>query len=167
MTGSPVLRRLLDTGMQYTEMSQKNAEKLVSDFVKAGQVRRKDAEKTVKQLVERGRTTTEHVVSLIQSEVSKQLGKFAQRLDDVEARVEDVASNFGLGSKSAKKAPAAVVRPAAAPAKKTPAKKAAAKKAGLKRAPVKKATAKKAAGPSGVAKVAVKKAPAKKAPAKK
>ena len=158
MTGSPVLKRLLDTGMQYTEMSQKNAEKLVSDFVKAGQVRRKDAEKTVKQLVERGRTTTEHVVSLIQSEVSKQLGKFAQRLDDVEARVEDVASNFGLGSKSAaKKAPAAVVRPAAPPAKKAPAKK----------APAKKATVKKAAGPSGVAKVAVKKAPAKKAPAKK
>ena len=150
MTGSPVLKRWLDTGMQYTEMSQKNAEKLVSDFVKAGQVRRKDAEKTIKQLVERGRTTTEHVVSLIQSEVSKQLGKFAKRLDDVEARVEDVAGNFGLGSKTpAKKAPA-------------PAKKAAAKKA-----PAKKAPAKKAAGPSGVAKVAVKKASAKKAPAKK
>ncbi len=158
MTGSPVLKRLLDTGMQYTEMSQKNAEKLVSDFVRAGQVRRKDAEKTVKQLVERGRTTTEHVVSLIQSEVSKQLGKFAQRLDDVEARVEDVASNFGLGSRSAaKKAPGAVVTPA----KKAPVKKAAAKKAAAKKA------AKKAAGPSGVAKVAVKKAPAKKAPAKK
>jgi hypothetical protein len=131
--------------------------------VKAGQVRRKDAEKTVKQLVERGRTTTEHVISLIQSEVSKQLGKFAQRLDDVEARVEDVASNFGLGSKSAaKKAPAAVVKPAAAPAKKAPAKKAPAKKTTAK-----KAAAKKAAGPSGVAKVAVKKASAKKAPAKK
>ena len=153
MTGSPVLKRWLDTGMQYTEMSQKNAEKLVSDFVKAGQVRRKDAEKAVKQLVERGRTTTEHVVSLIQSEVTKQLGKFAQRLDDVEARVEDVAGSFGYGSKTAaKKAPAAAVKSAAAPVK-----KAAAKKAG----------AKKAAGPSGVAKVAVKKAPAKKAPAKK
>src|SRR6185295_4332557 len=155
MTGSPVLKRWLDTGMQYTEMSQKNAEKLVSDFVKAGQVRRKDAEKTVKQLVERGRTTTEHVVSLIQSEVNKQLGKFAKRLDDVEARVEDVAGTFGLGSKTpAKKAPA--------PAKKAAAKKAPAKKAAIKRAP-----AKKAAGPSGVAKVAVKKASAKKAPAKK
>ena len=128
MTGSPVLKRLLDTGMQYTEMSQKNAEKLVSDFVKAGQVRRKDAEKTVKQLVERGRTTTEHVVSLIQSEVSKQLGKFAKRLDEVEARVEDVAGTFGLGSKTpAKKAtgPSGVARVAVkkAPAKKAPAKK--------------------------------------------
>ena len=129
MTGSPVLKRWLDTGMQYTEMSQKNAEKLVSDFVRAGQVRRKDAEKTVKQLVERGRTTTEHVVSLIQSEVSKQLGRFAKRLDDVEARVEDVAGNFGLGSKT--------------PAKKAPAKKAAGP-SGVAKVAVKKASAKKA-----------------------
>ena len=65
MTGSPVLKRLLDTGMQYTEMSQKNAEKIVSEFVKAGQVRRKDAEKVVQRLVERGRSTTEHVVGSI------------------------------------------------------------------------------------------------------
>ena len=135
MTGSPLLKRLMDTGAQFTEMSQKNAEKLVAEFVKAGQVRRKDAEKTVQQLVERGRATTEHVISLIQSEVSKQLGRFAQRLDDVEARVEDVAGNFGIASKvSAKKA-----------------------------APAKKAAAKPAAGPSGVAKVVTRKAPAKKA----
>ena len=155
MTGSPVLKRWLDTGMQYTEMSQKSAEKLVSDFVRAGQVRRKDAEKTVKHLVERGRTTTEHVVSLIQSEVSKQLGKFAKRLDDVEARIEDVAGNLGLGSKT--------------PAKKAtpPIKKAAATKASSKKAAIKRSPAKKAAGPSGVAKVAVKKTSAKKAPAKK
>ncbi|MEP7114743.1 MAG: hypothetical protein ABI862_15860, partial [Ilumatobacteraceae bacterium] len=139
MTGSPVLKRLLDTGAQFTEMSQKNAEKLVGEFVKAGQLRRKDAEKTVQQLVERGRSTTEHVISLIQAEVSKQLGRFAQRLDDVEARVEDVAGNFGLASNaSAKKA---------APT--------------AKKAPVK------AAGPSGVPKVVVRKAPAKKVAAKK
>ena len=77
------------------------------------------------------------MVSVIQAEVSKQLGKFAERLDDVEARVEDVAGNLGLASKA-------------------PAKKAVAKKA----------PAKKAAGPSE-AKVAAKKAPAKKAAAKK
>ena len=118
----------------------------------------------MKQLVERGRTTTEHVVSLIQSEVSKQLGKFAQRLDDVEARVEDVASNFGLGSKSAaKKAPAAVVRPAAAPAR---------KKAAKKKAPAKKAAIEEGTGEEGCRSVRRRQggrqeAPAKKAPAKK
>ena len=46
MTDSPILKRLLDSGTQFGEMSQKNAEKLVNDFVKAGQLRRKDAAKT-------------------------------------------------------------------------------------------------------------------------
>ncbi|MEP7048088.1 MAG: hypothetical protein ABI949_15460, partial [Ilumatobacteraceae bacterium] len=134
MTGSPVLKRLLDTGMQYTEMSQKNAEKLVSDFVKAGQVRRKDAEKTVQRLVERGRSTTEHLVGVVQSEVAKQLGRFAQRLDDVEARVEDVASGLGLRSKApAHSAPVKAASAATAAAKKAPAKKAPAKKAPAKK----------------------------------
>ena len=163
MTGSPVLKRLLDAGMQFTEMSQKNAEKLVSDFVKAGQLRRKDAEKTVQRLVERGRATTEHVVCLIQAEVAKQLGKFAERLDDIEARVEDVASNVGLGSKAS--AAKAAAQQATGPSgvarvvtRKAPAKKAAVKKA-AKKAPAKKAPAKK--------KTAAKKASVKKAPAKK
>ena len=48
MTDSPLLKRLLDAGAQFGEMSQKNAEKLVNDFVKAGQLRRKDAEKTLR-----------------------------------------------------------------------------------------------------------------------
>ena len=162
MTASPVLKRLLDTGMQYSEMSQKNAEKLVSDFVKAGQLRRKDAEKTVQRLVELGRSTTEHVVSLIQAEVTKQLGKFAQRLDDIESRVEDVAGNMGLGSKPS--ATEFAVKQATGPSgvakvvtRKAPAKKAAVKKA-TKKASAKKAPAKKTA----VKKAVVKKAPAKK-----
>jgi polyhydroxyalkanoate synthesis regulator phasin len=149
MTGSPLLKRLLDTGMHFTEMSQKNAEKVVAEFVKAGQVRRKDADKAVQNLVERGRATTEHVVGLIQAEVSKQLGKFARRLDDVESRVEDVAGNMGLAAKKAAAGPSGVAKVAA---KKAPAKKAAAKKAPAKKAAAKKAPAKKAA---------VKKAPAK------
>jgi diacylglycerol O-acyltransferase / wax synthase len=147
MTGPPILKRLLDTGAQFTEVSQKNAEKIVAEFVKAGDMRRKDAEKTVQQLVERGRATTEHVIGLIQSEVSKQLGRFAQRLDDVETRVEEVAGNLGFASKPARKSagPSGVAKVATkkAPAKKAPAKKAAAKKAPAKKAAAKKAPAKK------------------------
>jgi polyhydroxyalkanoate synthesis regulator phasin len=153
MTGSPLLKRLLDTGAQFTEMSQKNAEKVVAEFVKAGEMRRKDAEKTVQHLVERGRATTEHVIGLIQAEVSKQLGRFAQRLDDVESRVEEVAGNLGLASKAAaKKAPAAKKAAGPSGVAKVAARKAPAKKAAAKKAPAKK--------------VAAKKAPAKKAPAK-
>src|SRR3954447_11058537 len=99
MTGQNVLKRILDTGGTYADMSQKNAEKLVAEFVKAGQVRRKDAEKMVQRLVERGRERTEYLINVIRAEVTKQLGVFAGQLDDIEARVEEMAANLGLGSR--------------------------------------------------------------------
>jgi len=166
MTGPTVLKRLVDTGASYAEMSQKNAEKLVSDFVKAGQVRRKDAEKMVQRLVERGREQTQYLIGVIKTEVTKQLGVFAGRLDDIETQLEEIAGNLGLASMVPTKR-AAPVKKAAGPSgvakvttRKAPArKKAAAKKAAVKKAPAKKAAAKKAP--------AKKKAAAKKAPTKR
>ena len=155
MSGTSLLKRMLDAGMQFTEMSQEQAEKLVKEFVKAGQARRKDSSELVQQLVDRGRTATEQWVSAAQSEIGKQLNRFAGRLDEVESRVEELAARIGLTS-PVKKAPVKEAAPAAAaPAKEAPAKKA----APTKKAPAKKAPAKKAAP--------TKKAPAKKAPAKK
>src|SRR4029079_2777718 len=90
MTGPTVLKRLVDTGASYAEMSQKNAEKLVSDFVKAGQARRKDAEKMVQRLGERGREQTQYLIGVVKAEVTKQLGVFAGRLDDIETPVEEI-----------------------------------------------------------------------------
>ena len=156
MTSHNVLKRLLDAGMQFTEMSQEQAERIVKELVKNGQARRKDSEKMVEELMSRGREAGGSAVASLQSEISKQLGRFAGRLDDIEARVEEIAKKLGIAG-TAGDAPAAAPAPAAAkkaPAKKAPAKKAAAKKAPAKKAPAKKAPAKKAAA---------KKAPAKKA----
>jgi len=163
MTGPTVLKRLLDTGTNYAETSQKNAEKLVSDFVKAGQVRRKDAEKMVRHLVERGREQTQYLVGVVKAEVTKQLGAFAGQLDDIEARVEEMASSLGLSTRGpAKKASAPATKQAAGPSgvakvttRKAPARK---KAAAVKKAPAKKKAAAK--------KSTAKKASAKKAPAK-
>jgi polyhydroxyalkanoate synthesis regulator phasin len=169
MPSNPVLKRFLDAGVQFTEMSQQTAEKLVSELVNAGQLRRKDAAETVQTLVDRGRASTEQLVTMIQSEVGKQLVRIADRIDDLEDMIEDLGEELGLRAKEAKEAaPAAPSAPAKkapaekapakkAPAKKAPAKKAPAKKAPAKKAPAKKAPAKKAAGSSGVAKVATKK----------
>src|SRR4051795_11634448 len=152
MTGPNVLKRILDTGGTYADMSQKNAEKLVAEFVKAGQVRRKDAEKMVQRLVERGRERTEYLINVIRAEVTKQLGVFAGQLDDIEARVEEMAANLGLGSRMpAKRSTTTTTTTTTTPA------------------------ARQAAGPSGVAKVTTRKAPTRKkaavkkkaAPAKK
>ncbi len=129
MSGNALLKRLLDAGMNFTEMSQEQAEKVVKEFVKGGQARRKDTEKLVHEMVGRGRSATESLVSTVQAEITKQLGKFASRLDDVEGRVEDLAHKVGLTSK------AAPVKKAAAAKKAAPVKKAAAaKKAAVKKA---------------------------------
>ena len=145
-----MIKRLLESGAQVTEMSQAKAEQLVKDLTKSGGMRRKDAERAVNELVSRGRDTTDQVVAAVQRELSKQLGRLADRIDDIEDVLEDIAEKMGVaGTKGAEKK---------APAKKAPAKKAPAKKAPAKKAPAKKAPAKKAPA---------KKAPAKKAPAKK
>jgi len=158
-----VVRRLIESGMHFTEESQAKAEKLVKELVKSGEVRRKDAEQTLQALAARGKQTTEQILSVVQAEVAKQMSRFTDRIDVVEDRLEDFAEQLGIkakkSAKSAAKAAATTTTTATAPAKKAPAKKAAAKKAPAKKAAAKKAPAKKAAAP--------KKAPAKKAAAKK
>ena len=112
MPGNPLLKRLLDAGMQFTEMSQEQAEKLVKEFVKTGQTRRKDSEQMVQQLVDRGRNATEQIVSTVQAELSKQLGRVAGRLDDIEDRLEDLAQRVGLSAKKAAPATKAAAKKA-------------------------------------------------------
>ena len=148
MASNNLIKRLLDTGVMFTGMTQEQAEKIVKELVKAGQARRKDSAAMIEQLISRSRDAGGAAVASLQAELSKQLGRIAARLDGVEQRVEELAQKVGLMSK-----PAPAPAPAA-PAKKAPAKKAAAKKAPAKKAAAKKAPAKKAAA---------KKAPAKKA----
>lgn len=151
MSANSLIKRLLDAGMQFTAMSQEQAEKIVKDLVKTGHAKRKDSQAMVDELVARGREAGGAALAQVQSELTKQLGRFAGRLDELERRVEEVAQKVGLASKPE---PTPAPAPATAAAKKAPAKKAAA----ATKAPAKKAAA--SARPA-------KKAPAKKAPAKK
>jgi polyhydroxyalkanoate synthesis regulator phasin len=165
MASHHTIKRLLDAGMHFTEMTQEQAERIVKELVKNGEARRKDSEKLVEELVSRGREAGGAAVATAQQELTKQLGKFASRLDEIEAMIEELAKKLGIVN--AKPAPAASSA-TAAPATKAPAKKAPAKKAPAKKAPAKKAAAKKAPAKKAAAKKApAKKAAAKKAPAKK
>ena len=146
MTNAPLLKRMLDAGLQFTGTSQEQAERMVKEFVKAGQARRKDSEELVRLLVERGRAASEQVVATVQAELNRQMGRFASRLDHLEVRVEEIASKLGLpGRPVAKKAAPKKAAPKKAGAKKAAPKKAAAKKAAPNAAAAKKAGAKKSA----------------------
>jgi len=171
MTSNDLIKRLIDAGLSFTQMSQAKAEEIAKDLQEAGQLRVDEAQATVQELVNRGRENTENLMRLVQREVTKQLESMGVDLSDLEARVEDLAARVGIrtpGAANVTKAWPSKSRPATstaktttakrAPAKKTTAKKSAAKKTTAKRAPAKKTAAKK---------TTAKRAPAKKTTAKK
>jgi polyhydroxyalkanoate synthesis regulator phasin len=133
------LQKLVETGAQFTEVSRKQAEAAVKSLVKAGAVRRSDAEDLAQRLVDRGRNTTTQLGQLVQQEVTKQLGRLASRVDDVEQQVEGLVTRVtGRGA----------AKPKASGSKKSSPKKASAsrKKSSSKKTSVsKKAPAKKQA----------------------
>ena len=152
MAQGDILKRYLDAGLAFTQMTRERAEAIVQDLVKNGEIRRKEAEKNIEELVERSRKNTEDLLGIIRREVAEQLKNLG---------LEDLAKRAGLGGSgeasatsvgaTASETPNAAddVRPAptaAATTIKAAAKKAAAKKAApAKTSGAKKAAAKKAA----------------------
>jgi polyhydroxyalkanoate synthesis regulator phasin len=153
MAQNDTLKRYLDAGVAFTQLTRERAEAIVQDLVKNGEVQRKQAEQAIEQLVERSRKNTDDLVSIIRREVAAQLKNLG---------LEDLAKRAGLST--AKPAPkdkpkpvsgatqtSAPVVPSPGAAKKAaaPAKKAGKKAGGAKKAgPAKKAAAKKSAPPA-------------------
>ena len=153
MATNDTLKRLIDAGMSFTQMSQSRAESIVNDLVKQGEVRKKEAQKSIDSLVQRGKESSERLIALIQHEVGLQVGKVSSQVEALEHRIEDLAKMVGLGAAADKvidvaesaadtvsapvKAAGAKVSAAvskASPVKKTAAKKSAPVKAGAKKA---------------------------------
>jgi hypothetical protein len=161
MANSNFLKRLIDAGVTFGEVSQAKADEIVK-MLKDNGVKRKDAEATVTALAEQAKTQTEKFVARVKSEMADQIVVLADRIDDLEDKLEGFADKASSRLK-AKPAPAAAAQPVAAPVKAAAKKKAPAKKAAAKKAPAKKAPAKKAPTKKAPAKkAAVKKTPAKK-----
>src|SRR3954466_14181117 len=111
-----VLKRYLDAGMAFTQMTRSRAEAIVKDLVKAGELQQKQAQKQVDDLMERSRKNTEQLLDLIRNEITSQLSAMGLATKDDIARWESK-----IGAAAAAPAAASV---APAPAQKAPAKKA-------------------------------------------
>ena len=138
MAQSDNLKRYLDAGMAFTQMTRERAEAIVQEFVDAGEIRRKEAQKRIEELLERSQKNTEELLNLVRREVAEQIRNLG---------LEDLAKRVGVDvpAAPASKSPAATpsTPKAAAPAKKVAAKKAStAKKPAAKKSPAKKATTK-------------------------
>ncbi len=142
MAQNPLIKRYLDAGMAFTQMTQARAEAIVSELVKAGEVQAQKTEELVTQLVERSRQNTERFLEQVRTEVRSQIAALGLATQDDIARLES-----RLDAASGTKAPAK--KPAK---KRTAAKKPATKKAAPKKASPKKAVAKKRATKTRAAK---------------
>jgi polyhydroxyalkanoate synthesis regulator phasin len=171
-----VLKRYLEAGQSFMDMTQSRAEELVRDLIKAGEVQADQARELVTELVERSRRNSEKMLEAVRTEVRDQITSLglvsASDLDRLEERLSGLVSQVtGSAKAAADRVSEPAKRAASATAKKVPAKKAPAKKAATKRAPAKKAAAKKAGTAKRAATSTAKKSPAKvaakKAPAKK
>jgi polyhydroxyalkanoate synthesis regulator phasin len=147
MPQSPDWKRVLETGIQFTELRRSQAHRLASDLVAQGQLARDQLGAAVDELIEMSRSRSEELRKVVSSEVQRQLGALGLATQNDLAALERRLTGAAKSTTSAPKK-----SPKTAPAKKAPAKKAPAKKA-----PAKKTQAAK------VSKSATRSAPAKKA----
>jgi polyhydroxyalkanoate synthesis regulator phasin len=132
MAQSDLLKRYLDAGLAFTQMTQQRAEAIVKDLVKAGEVQAEQATARRNELVERSKQNTERLVETVRREVRDQIRSLGLATQsDIDALRREIAS-LKASSKSATST--SVPSKAAAPAKKVTAKKATAKKPTSKKA---------------------------------
>jgi polyhydroxyalkanoate synthesis regulator phasin len=134
MAQNDLLKRYLDAGIAFTQLTQQKAEEIVRDLVRSGEVNTGDARKRVEELLDRSKQNSEGIVALVRAEVQNQVSKLGlvpkAELDAVKRELADLKA----------RQPKTVVQAPAAAAKKAPvAKKAAVKKAATKSAATKRA----------------------------
>ena len=168
MAQNDLLKRFLEAGVQFTQMTQQRAEEIVRDLVKAGEVQAEQAQGVVSELVDRSRKNTEQLVDRVRGEVRNQIAMLDLVTKDVVARLEQQLDAHplpaarpgpppggqegageegpgrqeGTGQEGTGQEGSSQAAPAkkATAAAKAPAKQAPAKKAPAKKAPAKKAT---------------------------
>jgi polyhydroxyalkanoate synthesis regulator phasin len=73
MAQTDLLKRYLDAGLAFTQLTQQRAESIVRDLVKAGEVQASEATKRRDELVERSRQNTEKLLETVRKEVNDQI----------------------------------------------------------------------------------------------
>ncbi|MCL4422122.1 MAG: hypothetical protein M1115_02945 [Actinobacteria bacterium] len=73
MASNDFLRRYLEAGMAFSQVTRSRAEEIVRDLVRSGELQRNETQAWVEDLVERSKETTDAVVEMVRTEVNRQL----------------------------------------------------------------------------------------------
>lgn len=154
MAQGDILKRFLDAGVAFTQMTRERAEAIVQDLVDNGEIRRKEAQKRIEELVDRSQKNTEELLNLVRREIADQLRNLgledlARRAGGPSASEEEVANPTSVGVNVSETRNAADDVYPAPPEAAAAIKKAVKKAATAKKSGAKKAAAAKKAKPSG------------------
>ena len=101
-------QQYLDAGRAWTQMTRGQAESVVRDLVKAGDLQQKRAKKAVDELLERSRKNAEDLSKLVRHEIQSQISALGIATQEDLARLERKLTKAGSTAKgAAKKASAA------------------------------------------------------------
>ena len=170
MAKNPLIKRYLDAGMAFTQMTQSRAEAIVKDLVKQGEVKSKQAEGLIEELIERSRANTEGLLEMVRTEVRDQLVSLGLLDADDAAGTTPAPTATPVTDEAVAATPptAEKAAPKKSTAKRSTAKKAPAKKStGTRSVPQTTPAKSGAVGPVAPKKAAPKRATPKKAAAKK
>ena len=126
MAQSDALKKYLDAGMAFTQLTRSKAEQVVKELVSAGELQKNQAKGAIDELVERSRRNAELLAEQVRKEVDAQLANMGlARKADVERLEDELARLKGSGG-----SPAGEGGDDGSVAKKAPAKKTAKKTTG-------------------------------------
>jgi polyhydroxyalkanoate synthesis regulator phasin len=78
----------LDAGRNWTQMTREQAEAVVKDLVKRGELQQRRAKKAVEELLERSRKNAEDLTKLVRQEIQSQVSALGIATKDDLARLE-------------------------------------------------------------------------------
>ena len=103
MAQGPDLTKLIEAGMNFTELRRSQARQLVAELVTQGQLAREQATSTVDEMLELSRRRREDLRSFVQTEIQRQVRSLGiATRDDLERLERRIAAK----SVPAKRAPA-------------------------------------------------------------
>jgi polyhydroxyalkanoate synthesis regulator phasin len=104
MAENDMLRRYLDAGMAFTQLTRARAEAIVKDLVKAGELQREQTQDALEELLERSRKNTDQLRDLVRKEIRQQLASIGLATKDDIARLERKLTGGAKKAAPAKKA---------------------------------------------------------------
>ena len=91
MANNERIRKYLDAGSVFGQVTRGRAEEIVRELVNAGDIQRSQAQEWVDTLVERSRKTSDQIIEMVRHEVSTQLSRVDSRaIENLSKQVADV-----------------------------------------------------------------------------